>query len=240
MFHNQVQQVQQKLNTVQQVVAQVRQSEQQNQQRLQQLAQEEANAVQQLQRAQQICQECVSSLQSISYTQPSYTQGIQTQTYQPQNYGQTTSPISQGNFTTSGLFDPTTMEPSTYQQTLQTFGASPTFASTQNPATLQSTVFSSTSPQQNWQTTTGANLSNIATMDPDTYLASRQRLSNNQQLGQQYAQQQYGQQTSQQIGQQIGQQAGITASSMTSPISSMAGSISQQSDIMNTNRNFNQ
>jgi len=168
MFHNQVQQVQQKLNTVQQMVAQVRQSEQNNQHKLQQLAQEEAAAVQQLQRAQQICQECVSNLQSITFSQTAYSTGIPAQ-----NYAGTP-----GGFGTASLFDPSTMDPSTYQGTLQTFGGTAALSGSQYPAS-----------QQNYQTSSGTALSSIATMNPDVYMASREQLGrsmpNLQQIGQQ-------------------------------------------------------
>ena len=234
MFHNQVQQVQQKLNTVQQMCAQMRQSEQNNQHKLQQIAQEEATAAQQLQRVQQIAQECISSLQNISfstqqsftqptyaqqtytqptYAQPTFAQGVQTQTYQPQNYAQTSSPISH-SFSSSGLFDQRTMEPETYLGTLQTFG--------QNPVTQQTAMYSGTIPQQSFQTSTsGSTISNIATMNPDVYMASREQLGR-----------------SMPSLQQIGQQAGVTASSMASPTGSASANISQPSGILN--RGFNQ
>ncbi|MCR4440991.1 MAG: hypothetical protein QHH10_01745 [Peptococcaceae bacterium] len=138
MINNQIQQVQQKINSVQQMVAQVRQSEQYNQQRLQQLAQDEAYAAQQLQRVQQVCQDVVANLQNIGIAQPAGG------TFQAQGYaapnitqygstqpgifttGTTVSPVTQG-FQGNQLFNPETMGAETYQGTLQTFGNVPGF-----------------------------------------------------------------------------------------------------------------
>ena len=207
MFHNQVQQAQQKISSVQQMVAQLRQSEQNNQQRLQQIAQDEAYASQQLQRVQQICQEVVSTLQNVSYIQPTYTGAGQFQTYQAA--GVSPSGIAHGTFTPPtvspsaiaqfGTFNPATMSAETYQGTMQGFGAVQT--GLRQPA-QQYGAFAG----QTYQGAAG--LSNIATMSPDTYLASQQQLGK-------------GQSSLSQIGQQAGiSGAGIT----TAGIGAMGGS----------------
>ncbi|HPZ71555.1 MAG TPA: hypothetical protein PLQ33_05055, partial [Peptococcaceae bacterium] len=66
MVHQQIQQIQQRINTVSQMASQLRQAEENNRQRLMQLVQEEAFAAQQMNRIQQLCQESISSLHSIS------------------------------------------------------------------------------------------------------------------------------------------------------------------------------
>ncbi len=143
MYNNQVQQVQQKINSVHQMVAQIKQNEQNSQHRLQQIAQEEAYAVQQLQRVQQLCQECVSGLQSISLgtTQQSFaTTSVPygTSTFQP------TTQSSFGGNQGSTLFNPNISNPAS--------------------AGIRSTQMM------------GGQISDIATMDPDTYQASQQIL----------------------------------------------------------------
>ncbi|PKM87231.1 MAG: hypothetical protein CVU87_10080 [Firmicutes bacterium HGW-Firmicutes-12] len=165
MYHNQFQQVQQKINAVQQMVSSVRQSEQTNQQRLQQLAQDEAYAAQQLQRVQQLCQELSSNIQNItsnqSYSGITSNQGYTTPSEiahfgSTQLGGYTTAgtPGSQ-SYQGTGIFDPTAMNVGNFQGNLPT----------------------------------SANLSSISTMSPDTYLASREQFSgsnvNMGQIGQQ-------------------------------------------------------
>ena len=231
MFNSQVQQAQQKINSLQQMVAQLSQSEQNNQQKLQQLAQDEAYASQQLQRVQQICQEIVSTLQNVSFTQPSYTGAGQFQTYQtagispsPVAHGtispSAVSPSVMGQFAStpsitpsyhwSGTFDPTTMNPQTYQGTMQTFGTVPGLAGTQAQF-RQPIQQMGTFAGQTLQGTAG--ISNIATMSPSTYEASQQQLGK-------------GQSGLSQIGQQAGiSGAPITTSGMghMSGISGMSG-----------------
>lgn len=184
-----MQQVHQKINSLQQMVSNIRQSEQNNQQRLQQIAQDEAYAAQQLQRIQQICQEVSSNLQNLSSMQ--FTGMTQTQGYaspsELAHFGTTppttfrTSPHPQG----SSLYDPTTMGPSTYQGTMQTFGNMPYTAGQTGsmPQNIQTgATGSSVLP-------TSTSFSNISTMGPDTYLASREHLGkgsvNLSQVGQQ-------------------------------------------------------
>lgn len=192
MFYNQIQDVQQKLNSIQQVVGQMRQSEYSNQQKLQHVAQEEARAAQQLQNVYQICQECISNLQSISYGQQQpYTGMTQNPTFAagPQfNVGQTGVA---GRFTPqgSGLFDPTTLSASTYQNTMQSFGAN-----LGSPVGQQFGIQGGGA--QMGQLSTGSQLSEIATMGPDTYLASRQQLGK-------------GQTNLSQIGQEVGVSTGM-------------------------------
>lgn len=188
MFHNQVQQVQQRVNSMQQIANQMRQAEQNNQQRLQQITQEENNVIQQLNQVQQICQECLSTLQNVGFTQTQYGTGAtQTPIYQGtaglSNFG-ATQYGSQGQLaTTSPLFDPATMGASTYQGTMQNFGHIPGSTGTGLGQFQQAGTQFTTSP-----------LSDIATMGPDTYQASQQRLG--------------GAATSLS---QIGQQAGISS-----------------------------
>lgn len=173
MFHNQIQQVQQKISAVQQMVSNIRQSEQTNQQRLQQLAQDEAYASQQLQRVQQLCQELSSNLQNISFNQ-SYTGFTTNQGY--------TSPTEMANF---GM-------PMT-----QSYQGSNFFDPSMSMGGMQSILPTST------------NLSSIATMKPDTYMASRDQLSG-------------GMSGTTNLS-QIGQQAGISASGMSSSGMSSSG-----------------
>ena len=103
-------------------------------------------------------------------------------------YGQTGIPTTHG-ITTTGLFDPTTMEPDTYLNTMQSFGTPSALTSTQSPIGQQGAVYSSVIPQPSFQTTAGSTLSNIATMSPDVYMSSREQLArsapNLQQIGQQ-------------------------------------------------------
>lgn len=207
MFNSQVQQAQQKINSLQQMVAQLSQSEQNNHQRLQQIAQDEAYASQQLQRVQQICQDISSTLQNVSLTQPSYASTGQFQTYQtagisptgmmhgnitPQSgsplgmtmYG--TTPSMMPGYHSSSTFDPTTMNPQTYQGTMQTFSSVPGMGAVQpqfhQPIQQMGAIGSHT-----LQGTTG--LSNIATMSPSTYEASQQQLGRGQSSLSQIAQQ---------------------------------------------------
>lgn len=177
MLHNQIQQVQQKLNTVQQMLSNARQSEQQNQQRLQQLSQEEGNMVQQMQRIQNICQECMSNLQNVIYSQQPTVSSVS----QSPNYTGSGKAYSQQQFTPatqSQLFDPTTMNPDTYQNTMQTMGGISSFQGRQQfqqPTNIGGGI--GTGGQiSSIPTQTG--LSDISTMGPDTYLASRQQLGN--------------------------------------------------------------
>lgn len=170
MFHNQIQQVQQKINTVQQMVSNIRQSEQTNQQRLQQVAQDEAYASQQLQRVQQLCQELSSNLQNITFNQ-SYS-GMTT------NQGYTT-PTDMARFgsTQMGGFSATAGLSSTGIPTTQSYQGSTLFDPSMSTGGMQSVL------------PTSSNISSIATMSPDTYLASREHLSgssaNLSQIGQQ-------------------------------------------------------
>jgi hypothetical protein len=169
MYHNQIQQVQQKINAVQQMVSTVRQSEQTNQQRLQQLAQDEAYASQQLQRVQQLCQELSSNIQNITFNQSfsgiASNQGYTTPsemahfgTTQASGYA-TTGTTGTQSYQGANVFDPTAMNVGNFQGNLPT----------------------------------SSTLSNLSTMSPDTYLASREQFSrSNANMG------------------QIGQQAGIS------------------------------
>lgn len=192
MYHNQIHQVQQRINTIQQMVSQMRQQEQ--------------NAVQQLNRVQQLCQECVSNLQNVTYGQQSFSGlGTTPGMYGTQQYG-----IGQNQFgnegglsTTSGLFDPTTMNPSTYQGTQQTFGgagmytSNPMFSGSPQQQQYTGGQFGTQFGAQQQQYTQGSGslmatntpLSDIATMNPDTYYTSRQRLGQStpsiSQIGQQ-------------------------------------------------------
>lgn len=170
MFQNQIQQVQQKINAVQQMVSNIRQSEQTNQQRLQQVAQDEAYASQQLQRVQLLCQELSSNLQNISFNQ-SYSgfttnQGYTTPTDMA-HFGssQTAGFSSTGGLSTTGI--PTT----------QSYQGSTFFDPSMSTGGMQSVL------------PTSSNLSSITTMKPDTYLSSREQLSsgsmNLSQIGQQ-------------------------------------------------------
>lgn len=187
MFHNQIQQVQQKISAVQQMVSNIRQSEQTNQQRLQQLAQDEAYASQQLQRVQQLCQELSSNLQNITFNQ-SFT-GLSTN----QGY---TSPTEMAHFGTAptGGFSSTSGFSTTGMPMTQTYQGSSFFDPSMNMGGMQGILPTST------------NLSGIATMKPDTYLASRDQFLSGA-----------GGTTS--LG-QIGQQAGISTSGISSGMSS--------------------
>lgn len=151
MYNTQIQQAQQKINTVQQMASQVKQSE--------------TYAVQQLQRIQQICQEVVTSLQNVS-TQQGFA-GV----------GQT-----------AGVYSTTPFQYGTQQYGTQ-FAYDPSISFSQQPQ-----QFTQGLGQQSYQMGAGT-LSDIATMSPDVYLASRNQLG---------------------IGtptlNQIGQQAGVTQS----------------------------
>lgn len=224
MLHNQIQQVQQKLNTVQQMLSHARQSEQQNQQRLQQLSQEEGNMVQQMQRIQNICQECMSNLQNVIYSQQPTVSSVS----QSPNYTGAGKTYSQQQFTAATqpqLFDPTTMSPDTYQNTMQTMGgiSSQTMggiSSFQGRQQFQQPGYIGGGVGTGGQVSsipTQTSLSDISTMGPDTYLASRQQLGS----------------PSQDLS-QIGQQAGISGSGMN------IGSHGQQSGISTMTRGLNQ
>lgn len=130
MVHQQIQQIQQRIQNVSQMASQMRQAEESNRQRLMQLAQEEAFAAQQMNRIQQLCQESISTLQSISY---GTTVGQGQQSYlssAPTVYGQgygssvptglgTTTPIQQNP---GALFNLATMSPDTYENVMQYMG----------------------------------------------------------------------------------------------------------------------
>lgn len=188
MYHNQIQQVQQRINTIQQMVSQMRQNEQ--------------NAVQQLNRVQQLCQECSQSLQSAAYGQQgSSWMGTTPGFYGTQQYGMGQNQLGMegGLSTTTPLFDLATMNPSTYQGTQQTFGgagmytAGPLFSGQQQftGGQLQNQFANQQQYGQGMSTFMGTNtpLSDIATMNPDTYYASRKQLGqstpNISQIGQQ-------------------------------------------------------
>lgn len=186
MYHNQIQQVQQRINTIQQMVSQMRQNEQ--------------NAVQQLNRVQQLCQECMSSLQNVTYGQQSFsTMGTTPGFYGNQQYTSGQFGNEGGLSTTSGLFELSTMDPSTYQGTQQTFGnvagmysSSPIFSGNQQQRQFTGGQYGNQQQYNQGISTmmsTNTPLSDIATMGPDTYYASRQRLGqstpNLNQIGQQ-------------------------------------------------------
>lgn len=224
MYHNQFQQVQQKINTVQQMVSNLRQSEQSNQQKLQQLAQEEAYASQQLQRVQQLCQEVVSNLQNITMNQPVTGMAMQGYTTpseiahfgsQQGTFAGSFAPTTQGYQGYQGaqgstLFDPTTMGASTYQGTAQTFGHVPGMSGSQqfaaNPAGVGTGAGGMSGMSMGQTLPTSTSLSDFTTMKPDTYLASRQQLGR-----------------SATSPWQTGQQAGIGGIGATSMISGQAG-----------------
>lgn len=181
MFHNQIQQVQQRVDSLQNMVAQMRQAEQNNQQRLQQIAREEQNVIQQLTQVQQICQECLSTLQNVSYTQPQFTAGItQTPAYQGTAAQVNYSGAQFGGQgvlqTTSPLFDPATMGASTYQGTKQTFGQVPGMMGTGFGQAVQTGTQGIFGGAGGGVQFTTSPLSDPATMDPETYQASRQHL----------------------------------------------------------------
>ncbi|HOB81291.1 MAG TPA: hypothetical protein PLJ33_00810 [Peptococcaceae bacterium] len=117
MVHQQIQQIQQRINTVSQMASQLRQAEENNRQRLMQLVQEEAFAAQQMNRIQQLCQESISSLHSISQgtimSPQSYHPSPQTSFY-GHSYGQQQSPTA--------LFNLATMSPDTYGNVMQYMG----------------------------------------------------------------------------------------------------------------------
>jgi len=185
MVHNQIQQVQQRISGVNQLVSQLHQSEENTRQKLMHLAQEEAYVAQQLQRAQQMCQESMSGLQSISgslsqqsistgFTQtPLYGQGLSTGTSIPS--------ISQSS---PGMnFDLSTMNPDTYQNTMQFMGGQG-YSGVSGQSSIPSQSYG-VGPVMG----TGSSLSSISTMGPDTYQASREQLgkspANLNQIGQQ-------------------------------------------------------
>ncbi|MGI6144373.1 MAG: hypothetical protein GX092_05995 [Clostridia bacterium] len=203
MVHQQIQQVQQRISSVSQMISQLRQSEENTRQRLMQLAQDEAYVAQQLQRVQQMCQESISGLQNISgsvsqqsfsssYAQspiqsPIYGQGISTGTSMPN--------ISQSMQGSSSLFDLSTMNPQTYQNTMQFMGGqgySGVGTTGIGQLGFQSSGISSV-PNQSLGVGqimgTDSSLSSISTMGPSTYQASREQLgkgsSSLSQIGQQ-------------------------------------------------------
>ena len=199
MVHQQIQQVQQRISSVNQMVSQLRQSEESTRQRLMQLAQDEAYVAQQLQRVQQMCQESISGLQNISgsvgqqtfspsYTQsPLYGQGIST--------GSSIPNMSQSSQGTGSLFDLTTMNPQTYQNTMQFMGGqgySGIGSTGIGQSGFQSSGISNIPSQSlgaGQVMGPSSSLSNISTMGPDTYQASRDQLgkgsSSLNQIGQQ-------------------------------------------------------
>lgn len=200
MVHNQIQQVQQRISGVNQMVSQLRQSEENTRQRLMQLAQDEAYVSQQLQRVQQMCQESISGLQNISgsigqqtfssgYSQtPIYGQGI--------SAGSTIPGISQSMQGSGSLFDLSTMNPQTYQNTMQFMGtqgyAGTGAISGGSGYPGVSGIGGSLSNQSlgvGQVMGTGSSLSDISTMGPSTYQASREQLgkgsSSLSQIGQQ-------------------------------------------------------
>lgn len=193
MFQNSIQQVQQKLNSVQQIVNQVRYNEE--------------NSHQQLQRAQQLCQEAISNLQSVSFGQAGFagttqapwtTTGTEFATYgvQPGTYtGYGVSPTMQSSYQATGLFNPTTLNPDSYQN-LQQFVGTQGMGGAQSmgagqagfrPGQISGVAGGAAGYTTPFQTT--SSLSNIATMSPDTYLASTQQLGKSSptlsQIGQQ-------------------------------------------------------
>lgn len=213
MVHQQIQQIQQRINNVSQMASQMRQAEESNRQRLMQLAQEEAFAAQQMNRIQQLCQESISALQSISYgtTVPQGQQSYLSSA--PPVYGQgygtgvtsgvgTTSPIQQNP---GALFNLASMSPDTYENVMQHMGVQGGGISTSMgmqgsgmtgmSGSMQSGGISGTTGQfgtigQGAQST----LSDISTMGPSVYLSSREQLGKG----------------STSLN-QIGQQAGITS-----------------------------
>jgi hypothetical protein len=171
MFHRQIQQVQQRINSVSQMASQLRQSEENNRQRLMQLAQDEAYASQQMNRIQQLCQESMTSLQNISAGttgQQSFTGVSQTPAY-----GQSYSPVietsPQFQQHPSSLFNPATMGPDTYQNVMQYMGGQSYSGVGQMGSTGQI-------GQTGQLMGTESSLSNISTMGPDVYQASREQL----------------------------------------------------------------
>lgn len=197
MFHNQLQQVQQRINSVTQMAGQLRQAEENTRQKLIQIAQDEAYVAQQLLRVQQLCQESMSSLQSITVGQQSYTGVSQNPTYgQAISTGMATqfSPQSQQN--QSELVNLTTMSPDTYKNSMQFMGGQ----SGQGYSGVGTGVMGQTSIQGSQtslsrQTSgvgqimgTESSLSGISTMGPDVYQSSREQLgkgsSNLSQIGQ--------------------------------------------------------
>lgn len=222
MFGNQIQQVQQKLNAIQQLANQMQQS----QQRMQQMAQESSYSTQQLQRIQQISQECFSNLQNISGQQmssqnPAYTTGISGQYGQTTNYSTGMGMMAgQGYPQSNTLFNQATMNPDTYQNAAQFAGASQNYGAGTFMPGGQQTMQQGT-PQygsqmggqqyqqggQGYQMRTQSPLSDIASMNTDTYLAS---------------QNQFGKGSPNL--QQIGQQAGVNLGTMGANAGNMSGS----------------
>lgn len=115
MVHQQIQQIQQRMQNVSQMASQLRQAEESNRQRLMQMAQEEAFVAQQMNRIQQLCQESISTLQSISY-------GITVGQGQ-QSYFSSAPPVyGQGYSSGAPLFNLATMGPDTYENVMQYMG----------------------------------------------------------------------------------------------------------------------
>lgn len=198
MVHQQIQQIQQRINNVSQMAGQIRQAEETNRQKLMQLAQEEAFAAQQMNRIQQLCQESISSLQSISYGQTTGQHSYQSSAPSVfgQSYGQGFSAgigtSTQYQQSPTALFNLATMGPDTYENTMQLMGGGQSSGMTGSVMGMGSTGGMSSGMGSGVSTQTP--LSDITTMGPDTYQASRE---------------QFGKGTSSLS--QIGQQAGITS-----------------------------
>ena len=125
MYHNEINQLNQSLNQMNQMAEQMRQMEASNQQMLNQLAQREASAVHQIQTMQQMLQQCSRMVQNLqSQAQGSLaTHGHMGSTYSTANINLgPTQNYAQGIMRTSApLVDPATMDPTTYQNSLQRF-----------------------------------------------------------------------------------------------------------------------
>lgn len=199
MVHQQIQQIQQRINNVSQMASQIRQAEESNRQKLMQLAQEEAFAAQQMNRIQQLCQESISNLQSISFGNTMGQQSYQSSA--PSVFGQG---YSQGP---TALFNLATMNPDTYENTMQYMGGGQSSGITGGIGGMSSGISGMHMGQMGTQTP----LSDITTMGPDTYQSSREQLgkgtSSLNQIGQQAG---ITSQFSPQIGQQTSGFTGIT------------------------------
>jgi hypothetical protein len=217
MVHQQIQQIQQRMQNVSQMAGQLRQAEESNRQRLMQLAQEEAFVAQQMNRIQQLCQESISTLQSISY---GTTVGQGQQSY----VSSSTPPVfGQGYGSGAPLFNLATMSPDTYENVMQYMGgpgggmssgigmpgggmtgiSSGMGGQSYTPLTTSGQTGSIGSPGQGTQST----LSDITTMGPSVYLSSREQLgkgaSSLNQIGQQAG-------ITTQTNPQTGQMTGLT------------------------------
>lgn len=196
MVHQQIQQIQQRIGSVNQMVGQLRQSEESTRQKLMQLAQDEAYVAQQLQRVQQMCQESMSGLQNISGSmqQQTFSSGYaQTPMYgQGLSAGSTMQAMPQSQQGSGTLFNLATMNPDTYQNAMQFAGGqgySGMGIMGQGGMPGGSGVMSGQTSGVGQIMGTESSLSSISTMGPDTYQASREQLgkgsSSLNQIGQQ-------------------------------------------------------